>query len=389
MTDSESSLLRDALREKGESVLEAALSRSSTAPRAPRASRAARRAALDPDVMAMGTFLEHARVGALLAVAGGCTASQLVLLRLAVLAFRSAPLSLLLMHCAPCAALAHAAQTHGLVSDGGISLRRAQIALPDALFHTLLSLATFRVLTSGSVEVFVAVTAAVLPPLCALFDSHLARTSYAFSAKQRSHALSGTAAAALTALLERRAYFSLVLALFVWLCVFTLDRAFDILRRAPRLPVDAEGGGGVGSGDALSGATRFVHGCTDLLSSSTEVSAPPPTPFERLLLANLLPCPILAVLALLSGEMGAIELSVPTLTAVALSSCTSALASISLLLIQDTQLVSGAAMARATAGCNVAALALNAVVGVLPRPSILARLTALAAVVAGAAFKLA
>ena len=110
---------------------------------------------------------------------------------------------------------------------------------------------------------------------------------------------------------------------------------------------------------------------------------------SHLLLANLLPCPALALLALLSGEMGAVELSVPTLTAVALSSCTSALASISLLLIQDTQLVSGAAMARATAGCNAAALALNAVVGVLPRPSILARLTALAAVVAGAAFKLA
>jgi hypothetical protein len=70
---------------------------------------------VDPDLLAMGTFLEHARAGGVLALFGVSTAAQLVLAKAAAAVLPGAPLCLAIAHLAPAAALCRAAATHQIV----------------------------------------------------------------------------------------------------------------------------------------------------------------------------------------------------------------------------------------------------------------------------------
>jgi hypothetical protein len=88
-------------------------------------------AMVDPDLLAMGTFLEHARAGGVLALFGVTTAAQLVLAKRSVAVLPGAPLVLLLLHLAPASALCRAAAQHALVDAEPPTLRvRALFCLP-------------------------------------------------------------------------------------------------------------------------------------------------------------------------------------------------------------------------------------------------------------------
>jgi hypothetical protein len=80
-------------------------------------------AMVDPDLLAMGTFIEHARALGVLALFGVTTAAQLVLAKRSVAVLPGAPLLLLLLHLRPTAALCRAAAQHALVDAEPPTLR--------------------------------------------------------------------------------------------------------------------------------------------------------------------------------------------------------------------------------------------------------------------------
>ena len=129
------------LEQKGAAYLDAVLAggAAADAPLVPasapvRTARAARRAVLDPDVLAMGTLLEHAGALGLFALFAVATSASLVLAQKALRALPGAPLTLLLAQLAFTAALCRASATHGLLpsSDAAWSTRRAAQAAPGA-----------------------------------------------------------------------------------------------------------------------------------------------------------------------------------------------------------------------------------------------------------------
>jgi len=356
----------------------------------------------------MGSLLEHAYALLLFGCFALATSAQLVLQQGA---YRSLPLplTLLLAQLGCTTALARAAAANGLLPNTGaevLSARRAAQAAPDAVAHTLLSLAQLLSLGKGSVEAFLAVTAACVPPLACFADSLLAGAAAlpTLSHKQRQAAVGGTAAAAV-ALLAQAPWAGLVgpvLLLALWLTVFLADKAWTTLRAAPLLPPAkplAEAGEESAPGPEtglLARAHAIVHSTCEQLAmltappaaaASGELALPqPPSPFERVLYGNALPLPLLAVGVLLSGELLSLELTIPALSALLLSALATAVSSVAVLLLAETQALRAARLLRATAGCNAAALLLNALVSSPPRVGLLGRGAALAAVASGAYF---
>jgi hypothetical protein len=400
---------REALRQKGEAYLEAALSSggATTVPPsvvlATAAPRGSRRSTLqDPDILAVGSFLEHARLGGVLLLFGVCTSAQTVLLRAALFHCPRAYTLVTAAQLLPTAWLVAAAGRHGLLvaPDTALSVARARAALPDAVGHCLLTLASLAVVSTGGVDVFVAMTAACVPPLVLYVEgAATGRLPGQVPSKKARAAAYGSALA--TALVLLRGSAALLLAVATFLCVLAADRAYDTMRRAPRVfggPADdVEGGGhekgGAAAEDAVTAMTLRVQQLNDSVAGASRAgnAAPalPPSPYERVLYGNALPVPLLLLLALLRGEMVGLEWSLISLGAVLGSAGATAGASLAVLLLAETQLLPGPVQARATAVCNAAAVVLNLTVGVPPRPGLLATLLALGAVAAGAAFRLA
>ena len=397
---------REALRQKGEAYLEAALSSGAATvpPSAVAASRSRRSTLQDPDILAVGSFLEHARLGGVLLLFGVCTSAQTVLLRTALFHCPRAYTLLAAAQLLPTAWLVAAAGRHGLlVAPDALSVARARAAVPDAVGHCLLTLATLGVVTTGGVDAFVAVTAACVPPLVMHVQNAAAgRLPQQVPGRKARAAAYGSALA--LALVLMRGSAALLLAAASFLCVLAADRAFDTMRRAPRIyggtADDVEGGGhgrGAAAEDAVTAMTWRVQQLNDSVAGALRVggsAAPalPPSPYERVLYGNALPVPLLLLLALLRGELvgsGGVEWSLISLGAVLGSAAATAGASLAVLLLAETQLLPGPVQARATAVCNATALMLNLTVGVPPRPGLLTTLLALGAVGAGAAFRLA
>ena len=400
---------REALRQKGEAYLEAALSSGATtvppsvvfATAAPRVSR--RSTLQDPDILAVGSFLEHARLGGVLLLFGVCTSAQTVLLRAALYHCPRAYTLLAAAQLLPTAWLVAAAGRHGLLvaPDAALSVARARAALPDAVGHCLLTLASLAVVSTGGVDVFVAMTAACVPPLVMYVEgAATGRLPGQVPSRKARAAAYGCALASALVLLRGSA--ALLLAAATFLCVLAADRAFDTMRRAPRVyggsADDVEGGshgkGGAAAEDTVTAVTLRVQQLNDTIAGASRgggnaAPALPPSPYERVLYGNALPVPLLLLLALLRGEMVGLEWSLISLGAVLGSAGATAGSSLAVLLLAETQLLPGPIQARATAVCNAAAVLLNLTVGVPPRPGLLTTLLALGAVGAGAAFRLA
>lgn len=388
---------REALRQKGAAYLDAVLSAgdagvvAAVQPLSTTATslRAARRSAADPDILAVGSFLEHARLGALLLLFGVCTSAQSVLLSKALFyaprAFATlATLQLL------AAGLVHAAAVNGalVAADATLSLARARAAAPDALFHVLLTVATLLVIDTGGVPVFVAVTAACVPPLCAWVEAVAGGGSKAAESSRKGRAAVYGAALASCVVLMRLSM-SLLLSLALFLGLLVTDRVFDSLRRLPRSFMgDVEGGSHGAAADGMSMLTLRVQQLSDAVAGRGNGT---PTAYERCLYGNALPLPLIAFAALLRGEIigaAAIEWSLASLGALVVGAVATAGVSLAALLLAETQLLPGPVQARATAACNAAALLLNVAVGV-PPVGVMSSMAALGAVAAGAAFRLA
>jgi len=388
---------REALRQKGEAYLDAVLSAgdagvvSAVHPQATATSlRAARRSAADPDILAVGSFLEHARLGALLLLFGVCTSAQSVLLSKALFYAPRAFATLATLQLLATAGLVHAAAVNGalVAADATLSLARARAAAPDAVFHVLLTVATLLVIDTGGVPVFVAVTAACVPPLCAWVEAVAGGGSKAAESSRKGRAAVYGAALASCVVLMRLSM-SLLLSLALFLGVLVTDRVFDSLRRLPRsFTGDVEGGSHGAAADGMAMLTLRVQQLSDAVAGRGNGT---PTAYERCLYGNALPLPLIAFAALLRGEIigaAAIEWSLASLGALVIGAVATAGVSLAALLLAETQLLPGPVQARATAACNAAALLLNVAVGV-PPVGVMSSMAALGAVAAGAAFRLA
>jgi hypothetical protein len=373
------------------------------APRGPRVSATFVRgrgvaAYVDPDVLAMGSFLEHARAGAVLALFGATTAAQLVLAKRSVAVLPGAQLTLLLIHLLPSALLCRAAQQHEVVDAPRPSAARALITLPNAAAHAALALCALCALGGGSVELFLALTAALAPPLAAALDAALSPgVPEPLSARRRHAAAAGAAACAVCVLSERGDSAGAYIALAAWFAVWAAERAWETLMLSP--PPDAAGGedGGAGAGGAVGALARVAHGAASALAAAARGLSPatppgppsPPSAFEKALYGNSVCLPLLPPLLLLRGELGAIaaaELSVPALTTLALSAAAAAGGTAAALLATDV--MEARALALVTTGCNAATLLISHAVAEEPHPTLLGLAAAVVAVFAGAAFKL-
>jgi hypothetical protein len=279
--------------------------------------------------------------------------------------------------------------------------------VPNALAHAALSLAVLCALGGGSVELFLALTASLAPPLCLALDAALAGDAHPQPPPpptRRTAAAAGAAASALCVLSERGDTAGAYVAIVCWFLALAAERTWETLLLAPPPPpeggADSEHGhGGAGGRSGVAGAveaaTRAAHALSSALSSSLGGSAaagpaPPPSAFEKALYGSALPLLPLALLAVLRGELGAVgsaELSVPALTTLMLSAAAAAGGTAAALLATDV--LDGAALARGTAACNVGTLLISHVVAEAPRPTLLGLLASLVAVAAGATFKLA
>ena len=373
------------------------------APRGPRTSATFVRgrgvaAYVDPDVLAMGSFLEHARAGGVLALFGATTAAQLVLAKRSVAVLPGAQLTLLLLHLLPSALLCRAAQQHEVVDAPPPSAARALAALPNAAAHAALALCALCALGGGSVELFLALTAALAPPLAGALDAALSPgVPPPLHPRRRTAAVAGAAACAVCVLSERGDSAGAYVALAAWFAVFAAERTWEtLLLTPPPDGADGEDGGGA-AGGPLAAAARAVHGAAGALGAAARGLAPatpqgPPTPpsaFEKALYGNSWCLPLLPPLLLLRGELGAIaaaELSVPAVTTLALSAAAAAGGTAAALLATDV--MEARALAMVTVACNVGTLIISHAVAEDPHPTLLGLLAAAVAVVAGAAFKL-
>jgi len=355
-----------------------------------------RRPVLDPDVLAMGTLVEHAWAAVLLSAFAVATSVSLVL-QAAALRASNGPLTLLLVQLSFTAALCRTAGSQGVVPGADApSQRRAVQALPDAVAHTALSLLTLLSLRAGSVEGFLAVTAACVPLLAASWES-LAQGGALplLSPRQRQAAAVGCAAAALT-LLCQPALLRPLLLLALWHATHLADKAWCTLRLQPPAAGGAEEAGGAGEeagpptgSSFLDRGRRMVHAAAAQLAALTPPSTAqpqPPSPFERVMYGNALPLAPLALGVLLSGELLAAEHSIPSLGALVASGAATAVASVAVLVLSETQALRPLPLLRGVTACNAAALVLS---GLTRAPSVgpLGRACALVAVVAGAAFQ--
>jgi hypothetical protein len=250
-----------------------------------------------------------------------------------------------------------------------------------------MALAVLCALAGGSVELFLALTAALAPPLAFALDATLAqpRRPLALPPRRATAAAAGAAACALCMLTERGDTAGAYLAVCVWFLMWAAERSWETLLLAP--PPDAEAGDALGS--FVASTAKAVHAAAAALAPEGEPPAPPQA-FERALYGSALPLLPLLLFGVLRGELGAVaaaELSVPAISTLALSAAAAAGGTAAALLATDV--LDGRGLAAVTAACNVGTLLISHVVAEAPRPSFLGLLSAMVAVAAGSAFKLA
>jgi hypothetical protein len=352
---------------------------------------------LDPDVLAMGTFIEHAWAGVLLSSGGVATASCRVLQAAALRALPRAACALLLLQCSVSALLCRAAGAQGVVAAEPLSWSRCRLSLPEAALRLLLGWSQLAALSRGSVEAFIAAHA-LATPLLSLGSSVLLSPVPALPSlqgRQRSLLAAAAACTLLVLLCQAPLYGFLLplLALLTSLLLLAALRAWETLRAAQPLAQDSPD---LPTPDAAPqrlaatarAAQAAVHRLCAALCPSQGADPPPPavpSPFELLFYSSALPLPLLAALSLARGELLHSDVSVPTLTVLLFAALAQGVAAVAMLLLAETQALRGAQMRRAGAGCGCAGLLLSALGGA--GVGVAGGAAAAGAVVASAAFQ--
>eukprot|EP00892_Ulva_mutabilis_P012182 jgi/Ulvmu1/9336/UM050_0086.1 len=301
----------------------------------------------DPDFAAVGGLIEGSKAYVLLAVCVFCKALSVLLLKSA-LQHVHAPLLMVFCHQTALVIILSLLGCLGAVAAPAASLAHLRAAIPHAVLESLEMAFFFGSLLKGSVPFVVALTAVASATLLPLASRCATRGKASdaslrspWSSRQLTAVCVATGGAVLECYVHRRPVATTTACLTLWVAATALRGFWGALEEAPLSLVDA-GAEGATSGRPCLFAVVPGGLWNGLLDSA---QAPQPSPASRALLRHAMACmPVLAVaLALQEGAAVARhEVSIPSVTTVALSAGLFAVAEATRLSMRSTDTISAA-----------------------------------------------